>query len=279
MNKSIHSETVKEKELLMLRTLLDCCNALNIRCYLIGGTALGAIRHSGFIPWDDDIDIGLMRSDYELFVEKAQKMLPDYYFIQTRKTDREYLYSYAKMRDSRTTFIESSQKHLKINHGVFIDVFPLDYYPTNKREQKIIERKSRLLSLRIRKEFPNDIYNRERTFRRLLQKIILWLLTMKYPNVDVAIEKRELLYKNNKKSDLIVNYNGAWGDKEIIPSKWLGKGKTISFEGISAIVPENYDAYLSHFYGDYMSLPPLKDRHSHHYTDIIDMENPYTSYL
>ena len=117
---------LKKIELEMFKYYLAICEKHDLKYFLIGGTLLGAVRHKGFIPWDDDIDIGMPRPDYEKFLLVAQKELPEHIFLQTHNTDIEYPNCFAKLRNSDTTFIETSCKKLKINHGIYIDIFPLD---------------------------------------------------------------------------------------------------------------------------------------------------------
>jgi len=105
---------LKDMEVSMLRECISVCEKLGIKYYLIGGTLLGAVRHGGFIPWDDDIDIAMTRADYEVFVSKAQEFLPNNLFLQTNKTDPEALMNFAKIRNSDTAFIETSTKDLAI---------------------------------------------------------------------------------------------------------------------------------------------------------------------
>lgn len=144
---------LKETELGLLKAFIKCCEKLEIKYYLLGGTMLGAVRHRGFIPWDDDIDVAMLRGDYELFLAEGQQYLPEYYFLQSLHSEQDVLFDFAKIRDSRTTFIETSVKNANINHGVFLDIFPLDYYPDDPKEQKRFDRKNRLLGLRIRLEY------------------------------------------------------------------------------------------------------------------------------
>ena len=127
---------LKEIELAIFRAFIDVCDKLNLKYYLLAGTLLGAVRHQGFIPWDDDIDVGMPREDYEIFVEKGQALLPKEYFIQTFKTDPDYAANFAKIRNCGTTFLETSVRNCNINHGVFIDVFPLHVYSADKTAQK-----------------------------------------------------------------------------------------------------------------------------------------------
>jgi lipopolysaccharide cholinephosphotransferase len=124
-------------ELAMLGEFIRICQKYSLRYYLIGGSALGAVRHSGFIPWDDDIDIGMPRVDYEKFLSVAQAELDADLFLQTHKTDPAYPFSFAKIRNSKTTFIQSDSSHLQMNHGVYIDIFPLDGYPSSKLSRRL----------------------------------------------------------------------------------------------------------------------------------------------
>ena len=144
---------IQQIEYEMLKALLKCCEKLKIKVYLIGGSALGAVRHHGFIPWDDDIDVAMMRQDFERFITYGQEYLPEYIFLQSRLSEPNLLINFAKIRDSRTTFIESSLKNSKINHGVFIDVFPFDYFPDNEHDKKRIQKTLRFLNMRVRQEY------------------------------------------------------------------------------------------------------------------------------
>lgn len=112
-------------QLEILKEFIRVCTKHHLQYYLVGGTCLGAVRHQGFIPWDDDIDVAMPRKDYDLFITMQDQMKPPY-FIQTYRSDPNYIYNYAKVRDSSTTFIENYFACHQINHGVWIDVFPLD---------------------------------------------------------------------------------------------------------------------------------------------------------
>ena len=264
-------QQLKERERDMLKIFVDICNKHNIKYFVQGGTLLGTVRHSGFIPWDDDIDVSLHREDYEKFLAVAEKELPEYYFLQTKDTDPEYPNNFAKIRDSRTTFVESSAINLKINHGAYIDIFPLDNYPSGAKA-KIFEIKKKLLTWRINKAFYIPAMS-------LISKIITVITMILFPSLKGAVNKREKLYKSVPKSERVVNNSGAWLQKEIISREWVQDTIEMEFEGIKVNVSDKYDEWLTYVYGDYMSLPPETERVGHHYVDYFDMNKPYTEYI
>ena len=264
-------QQLKDCERDMLAAFVAVCEKHNIKYSLQGGTLLGAVRHRGFIPWDDDVDVSLPRKEYERFIAVAQKEFPSYYFLQTKDTDPEYPNNFAKIRDSRTTFIETSARYLKINHGAYIDIFPIDYYPDGFKA-KMFEIKKKLLTWRINKVF----YMPHMGIKSKIATVISCIL---YPSLRKAIEKREKLFSSVPESNRVVNNSGAWLSKEIIPREWLEETTEMTFEGIKVQASAEYHKWLSFVYGDYMQLPPEKARKGHHYTDVFDMEKPYTEYL
>lgn len=275
----VELERLKAVELDIFKAFIFCCEELNLRYFLMDGTLLGAVRHNGFIPWDDDIDVGMYRDEYELFIQKAQGLLPSYYFLQTYETDPCSLINFAKIRDSRTTFIETSKKNLKMNHGIYIDIFPLDCFPDDIKRQKTIERKNRLISLRIRKELSLPQNNRGTLLSETVKMIVGSAMKIRYPATIMAIKAREALYKTCLDSSLIINFCGAYGRKAVVPRKWFGSGKKGIFEGIETIIPEHAEKYLEQVYGDYLSLPPIEQRVPHHYCTVIDTEKPFLDYI
>lgn len=263
---------LKAIELEMLKQFISVCQQLNLKYYLIGGTLLGAVRHKGFIPWDDDIDVAMPRADYEIFISKAQELLPSKYFVQTNKTDPELPMNFCKLRNSETTFIETSVKNCRINHGVFIDVFPLDWYPEKKLKAKIFDIKNKYLKMAIGKVFTVKLTKKQK-LKRVIRKILTCFTSPKK-----AVKNREKLLKSVGVSYRSGNLCGAWGKKEIVPNWWFGEGKMLIFEDIVARVPQEYEKWLTQVYGDYMQLPPEEKREGHHYTEVLDLEKSYIEY-
>lgn len=264
-------QQLKDCEREMLRCFADICNKHGIKYFVQGGTLLGTVRHGGFIPWDDDIDVSLHREDYEKFLAVAEKELPEYYFLQTKDTDPEYPNNFAKIRDSRTTFIETSARNLNINHGAYIDIFPLDNYPGGKKA-KAYELKKKLLTWRINTAFYLPHMS-------LISKIVTIITMILFPSLKGAIEKREKLFKSVPETGIVVNNSGAWLSKEIIPKEWVQDTMEMEFEGIRVNVSDKYDQWLTYVYGDYMSLPPENERVGHHFVDAFDMNKSYTEYM
>lgn len=266
-------QQLKETELELFKYFISVCEKLNLTYYLVEGTLLGAVRHKGFIPWDDDIDVGMPREDYERFLKEGQALMPEWCFIQSFHNDPGLPTNFAKIRNSNTTFLETSAKNCDMNHGVYIDVFPLDYYPSSKLKQKKVDFIKTILTMRISAVFY--LPGTKPSFRT---KVLRKLLCAIYPSYRTVIGLREKLYKSVKKDAFIASYSGAWGKKEIVPAEWYGEGCILEFEGIKARVPSEYDKWLTNVYGDYMTLPPVEKRVAHHYVDVVDFEKSYTEY-
>ena len=277
IEKEVDMNELKKVELDMLKSFIDICNKLSLTYFVIGGTLLGAVRHEGFIPWDDDIDVGMLREDYDVFIREASKYLPEYYFLQTNITDTEYPYNFAKIRDSRTTFIEYSLKNRNINHGVFIDVFPLDYFPENKLQRRLLMFKHDILKRRIIADFlPNNPnQDKQKSGKAFIGECLLRII---FPNTKKAVTLKEIVIKSTGKSRYLRNFGGAWKDKEIVKATWFMNSCKLWFEDLEVLAPLDYHDYLTHIYGDYMQLPPVEKRIAHHYTDVIDLNKPYTAY-
>ncbi len=266
-------EQLKQAELDIFKHFLAVCEKLNLKYYLLGGTLLGAVRHRGFIPWEDDIDVGMPRKDYEIFVRSAQQYLPETLFVQSILSEPTFHANFAKIRNSETTFIETTAKKLKINHGIYIDIFPLDYHPDDEKEQRIFFRRNKSLQRKIATVFYIDPSSK--TF---ISKIRTAVLKILHPNIHKFVLKREELIKSCKDGTKWANYCGAWGKKEIVPKEWYGDGMLLDFEGLKVNAPSHYHEWLTQVYGDYMQLPPVEKRIGHHYTEIIDVNKSYREY-
>ncbi|NMB09764.1 MAG: LicD family protein [Tissierellia bacterium] len=274
--KRIELEKLKKVGLDILKEFIRVCDLLDLKYYSAYGTLIGAVRHEGYIPWDDDVDVYMPRPDYEIFMKEAKKYLKDNYFVQNNDTDPEYLLRFAKLRDSNTTFIEEEYKKYTINHGIFIDIFPLDGY---------VKGKDFLLDMRIKQkafeESDNEVKfkNSLSTFNmKVIQKI--GPILNKKINLEKTMNSYEDIAKkfSYKDSDYVAEMVGSI---YIVPMKKevFGEGKLMKFEDIYARVPDDYDTCLKLLYGDYMKLPPKEQREPHHNFVAMDTEKSYWEYI
>ena len=240
----------------LLNLFVEACQKMELKYFLMGGTLLGAARHRGYIPWDDDIDVGMLRSDFESFKKEGQKYLPSYAFLQSEGAEPDYPHNFMKIRDSRTTLIETSVKHIPMNHGIYIDIFPVDYYPESRIAQKFFELQRKQLSIRIRDAFLlSDNYQPS-----FLSRMAYLLIKTLFPSISKALNRRGKLYSSVKQSELVANLCGIYGSREIVPYEWFSDVREVIFENGMYYAPYEYDKYLTHVYGDYMKLPPPEKR-------------------
>ena len=266
---------MQEIELDMLRAFVEVCRKLSLRYYLVGGTLLGAVRHQGFIPWDDDIDISMPRADYEIFLREGQKHLPEHLFLQSIYSEPEYHLNFAKIRDSRSTFVEYAVRKRRIHHGVFIDIFPLDVYPEDPKARRSMDRHQKIFKYRLRAEMEIPEPARHGTAAELGLRFLEFLSKLPYPDYRKMLEARERIQSGAKGGETWVNYCGAWGRREIMPAAWYGEGTEVTFEGLSVMGPSQWENWLTRIYGDYMQLPPVEKRVSHHYAERIALDEPW----
>lgn len=267
-------EQLRRVELDILQKFIEVCEKLHIQYFAVQGTLLGAIRHQGFIPWDDDLDVGMLREDYEIFIRNGQKLLPDHYFIQTHDTDPAYPHGFAKIRNSQTAFVETTCKNLPMNHGIYIDVFPFDFYPDNRLKQAVFEVKKLLLRYRIRCSLYIPADN-EPTLKNTLRNILKKISTIIYPSLEHALDAQDQLYKSVARGKNVINNGSPWGKRECFPKQVLEGFTVKKFENINIKVPLHFEEYLTHVYGNYMELPPPEKRISHHYTCAVDFSKAY----
>lgn len=252
-------------ELELMREVDRICRKHNIRYSLDGGTLLGAVRHGGFIPWDDDADIMMSRAEYDRFYEACKADL-DYekYFLQEFRTDSEYRWGYSKMRKNGTVFLRDGQEHIKCHTGVCIDIFIFDEVPDNR-----IYRKLHLFCcFMIRKGLYSVVGKRkeQNLIKRKLYQILAFIPRSFWVRWLYRLADREkgknrelishLTYPNRKsiRYGLSAHYYDAYID--------------IDYEDGKFMVIKEYDKYLRELFDDYMELPPENKRKAHPVTQI-----------
>ena len=266
---------LQEKEFELLKCFFAICEKLNLEYYLICGTALGAVKYNGFIPWDDDVDVGLMRPDYERFLKEAPALLPEDFFLQTAQTDAAFPQLYCKLRNSNTTYIEKTDAALPINHGIYMDIFPLDGYPGGKTRQKLFEIRKEAYRFQL-----SVVFDMPRYFHvKLATKALRLLGFHKRTAKTVARLNRLLMRYPPENSKLICNHGNWQGKLEYAPREQYGNGVLAEFEGLKVRIPEKYDEYLTQKYGDWRLDLPIEQRVGHHDYTVCDCNTPYTAYI
>lgn len=252
-----------------LLILLDICEKLELSCFLIGGSALGAVRHQGFIPWDDDIDVGMLREDYRRFLTEAPTLLPKGYSLQTPEGGAENPYPYAKIRVDGTRFVEyCNHRNRKMHHGVYVDLFPFDEVPDdeteNLRQFRRVQRLNRLFTVRHSADLSRPPIG-------VTGKLKAALRLGCYGAAKCLIPRKLLLSKlektcnawNGTGQSAVACLNFPKRKCEYIRKNDLFPLGRALFEGTEAPIPGNYDVYLKTHYGDYMELPPEDQRYGH----------------
>lgn len=249
---------VHDVELEILDEFVKVCKKNKLRYFLVGGTLLGAVRHKGFIPWDDDIDVGMPRSDYDKFIKIAKEELDNNYFIESFENNNNYSLPFAKVMKKNTIFLESVKNNVNGGNGIFIDIFPFENITNNG------------LNYKIRYAFSYAIVDAVfyKNKLRALNKTMYPVLTLFFGMFSKKRLNKILHFIMTRSKDDNSKYLSVLGAgygfrKELMLRKDVLPTKEIEFEGRKYNGMANNDAYLSSLYGDYMKLPPVEKRTNH----------------
>ena len=270
--KEISLDEMKKIQLDILVDIANFCDNNGINYYLSGGTLLGAIRHKGFIPWDDDIDIMMPRNDYKKFVHTYVNKK---YKVDSIEIDKKCSNRYARVNNINTVLV-GSWKEEKEEH-VFVDIFPIDGMPDNKFTQKFIFfRQSILINIHLATMLRYTVSNRYndrnagflnwKKYIRTLIKFIMVFTVGKTSSKFWAkiINNCAQKYKFEESNYVACLVSGQNGSKELVHRKTYDNKIKVEFEGKEFWAPIGYDNYLSNLYGDYMKIPPKEKQVSHH---------------
>ncbi len=268
-----HEGRLNSIQQIMLAFLLETdriCKKHNIKWFLGGGTLLGAIRHKGFIPWDDDADIMMLREDYDKFCEVAPAELPPSMALQTYKNDKNCFYDFAKLRLNGTVFATGfAKEHRQMHNGIAFDIFCHDKTANSKLGQKL----HLATTLFTRALVFNKWNNRRAENGSKIQSVFTDLCKRIFPlRFSLWLEMKALkFFKNKKNAKYLYDgmgrniYNGSF------PIEYLDEAVYVDFEDCKLPVPKEYDKYLTFLYGDYMELAPLSTRMGCHVIELCDL--------
>lgn len=260
---------VQAAQLEIAKEIKRVCDENGISYFLDSGSLLGAVRHKGFIPWDDDMDFGMLSDEYEKFIRIAPQKLKKDFFLQTWETDKGYPFAFCKVLKLGTVFIEDVFADGKKRNELYVDIFPYYPFPTdiglqNKQKRGIQTYKHILMMQTGMKPWmrPNSLPGKTKVWLMYAP----FMLLSKFINRERAIEKyKATLDLSNKKESngyfpAGTSKYGGW----VIPSQCFLSYIELPFEGYSFSAPVDYEIYLEKAYGDYMRLPPESERENRH---------------
>lgn len=270
---------IQQHELDIMRVLLKIFQKENIHYFMQGGTMLGAVRHQGFIPWDDDIDIGVLRPDYERFVNVCEKYLPENMKLRTYWDDTYHHYYFSRIVDTQYHIKREGALEKRFEE-LWVDIFPLDGLPAGNVSRKLHE--TRLLFQRFLYSISCfDKINIQRPGRPFLHKVIIKFMTVSHlsqffsswDSIKILNRIDKLLKKYKiEESEYIINF---MGDNHLrgYTKRCYGYGENVKyrFEDLELVGLKDYDYYLKALYNDYMKLPAEEERNIH-VAELVEKE-------
>ncbi|MFA0566594.1 phosphorylcholine transferase LicD [Vibrio sp. 10N.222.51.C8] len=255
---------IQRIELSSLKYFSDLCDKLNIEFYLYGGSLLGAIKYSGFVPWDDDLDIALQRKDYDKLIKLGPSLLSDEYELQHPSNNKLTPFSYIKFRRKDTSLVEFALHKIKMNHGVYFDIYPLDNLPENDeeliRQHSKFSLVSRLFYYRQVKYLSRPATN----LKDLIKSVVRYGMSaiLKLIPHSVFFKYIEKLMTRNNAMDSSRKGN-FFHPTPFNYFEGIHPVKTVAFEDVQLKVPHGYEINLLQRYGDITKLPPENERYGH----------------
>lgn len=261
MNTAI--KIIHKKDLELIKIFINICEENNLKYYMIGGTLLGAIRHRGFIPWDDDMDVAMPREDYNRFTEIFNDYSYESIELVSYKKDKNYKYYTSRLCNTKYKIVENTENKTNI----FIDILPIDGFPKNKfiRNLHILKVLYHRMKISFYHSNTIDMKRKRNLMEKILIKIAKKISFNKIINQEKEKEKIDRILGKYSfyNSELVGTIMGAYRQREIVPKKYFGIPTKYKFENIQIKGPEKYDLYLTHIYGEYMKLPKKENRRTH----------------
>ena len=258
-------------QLEILNVIDRFCRENDIHYSLYAGTLLGAVRHQGFIPWDDDLDICMSREEYDRFIRIWEEKHPDGYILQNKENAPSFSSSFSKIRKDHTCFLQFESEIRRYHTGIFVDVFPIDRMPEGRLNSKIFQYRCLKYQLLTREYVPTEGSSLQKAF----SKIILGLSSKKKrPDQRKRLLARITRY-NSDASLPAVAIEIMKTIRTPLPADFMTEFTDIDFEGKRFMSSALWDEYLTAKFGDYMKLPPESERVWRHHPIILDFEHNY----
>lgn len=257
-------KTVHSHQLHIAEEIKRICDKYDIKYFLDRGTLLGIVRHRGFIPWDCNFCIGMLRKDYDFFLKKAMDELDDTYYLQNYNTEKYFGDNISRVGLRGTVFKDRSSSNRLDNEGVNVTIFVYDVYPDDVKKQKLKNKKlDKYLNLLLAKTYFLPWNKNERNIKRFSRKIVFTVYRFLY----LVVSKEKLIQKYEQEliSDEISGYYFSHNSKSsyksyVISKECFDELIELSFEGIDFLCPGDCDLFLKELYGDYAILPPEEER-------------------
>lgn len=260
-------------ELEIMRLFSEICDRHHLRYYLVGGTMLGAVRHHGFIPWDDDMDVGMPRPDYEKFLAVVRSELPEGYGFLNYKTDEQYRRNFSRLVNNNVKIWNASNTET-IVESAWLDIFPFDGMPSNSLRQKLHFWHLTAVRFFYHASCFDELVNLNRPGRPWYLQAAIKFLSVTHIGSKMDTKKLMQRMENGlmkypyDSSEYMVSFFGAYMTKEIVDKRLLGDGAKYQFESLNLNGPVMCDEFLTHFYGDYMRPPEDADKDKHNIEKI-----------
>ena len=260
-----------------LKAFAKFCDEHGLTWFAIGGTLLGAVRHSGFIPWDDDVDVAMPRADYDKLVALA-KEFPKPFVLEEHRYNKDFQSYFAKLRSEEIELLETVTEEADKRRGYLVDIMPLDGTPDNALLRKLYF--ARIMLLRFLCGAANvhtGILTSRPKWEQNVLKICRALRLYKFLTVEKVYRRMDRVFRKQRveTAKYIGTIMGAYKTREIVPTEYFCLKEEpvyLEFEDMEVRAPKQYDRYLTHMYGEYKNLPPENQRKAHYQGTIVKLK-------
>ncbi len=264
------------KLVLITKFVVDVCQANNLRYFVGYGSALGAVRHHGMIPWDNDVDICIPRPDYIKFISKVKSMgdIPDYEILTPEDTPF-YYSTQIRVVDKTTSLLFWKRQPCLM--GIYVDVFPIDgtsgdIEETTQVYERFVKLEYRFIWVNSKYTLANLWYYFTHGQKERCLRSIVYYCNRRYFRDKILSEIKQLCTRYDyDSSQKVIVYLHTSGMRQLIEKRLVDSVIYVQFENIKVAIPEHFDEYLRHFYGDYMKLPPIEERLERHNLDYLNL--------